>query len=533
MKFNKILISALLLGGLGFSSCSDDFLNTVQTNVESQDQIDQVIEGKPEQLVAFMRGINLYMIQYGAAGSTSHDDFGLAGMLHCADMNGDDMVLVNNGSGWFMYDQDLSNNLENYRRPRINWYTPYTIISKCNSLIDLLDANSEDESIQAFLGQAYALRAMSNYYMINFFQHIYDAWDGANGSKPGIPIVLAEKEGESKMGRNTVKEVLMHIQNDYETSLSHFGKAGSWKREDKSFIDKYVANGLAARFYLMTQQWDKAQKAAAAALQGGASLMTGSEYLAGFSDIANTEWMWGADVNAITTTVYASFFSHISNVSPGYAGIGAYRAISSKLYAQMPDEDMRKEAYIAPRQIPSTDKNGVVIKDEQGDTIWVEHPQNYWNLKFGEVANFENDIPYMRAAEMYLIQAEAYAQQGMTAEAGQMLSTLLAKRYTETPTISSATVEDVLLQRRIELWGEGFSLFDLKRTNTPIMRGYEGSNFQAAYQYNAAIQNNAFNLQIPLNEIIENPNISEGNQNPLPPLLEPWSIDNPVFNGAN
>lgn len=512
MKFNKIFLSTLLLGSLGLSSCSDDFLNTTQTNVETQAQIDQVIAGKPEQLIAFMRGINLYMIQYGAAGTTSHDDFGLMGMLHAADMNGDDMVLVNNGSGWFMYDQALENNLENYRRVRINWYTPYTIISKCNSLIDLLDPNTEDGTVQAYIGQAYALRAMSYYYIINFYQHIYDAWNGANGSKPGVPIVVSKREGESKMGRNTVKEVLTQIQNDYETSLAHFGKAGDWEREDKSYIDKYVANGLAARFYLMTQQWDKAQKAAAAALEGPATLMSGKQYLEGFSDINNSEWMWGADINSQTTTVYASFFSHISNLSPGYAGIGAYRAISSRLYESMSDEDIRKQAYEPPTY------NGA------------PNPYAYWNLKFGEVTNFENDIPYMRAAEMYLIQAEAYARLGQETQAGQMLNTLLTQRHTTAPNITTASVDEVLLQRRIELWGEGFSLFDLKRTNTPLMRGYEGSNFQAAYMYNANIQNDAFNLQIPLNEIIENEAIDESNQNPLPPILKPWSIDNPVFN---
>lgn len=523
MKFNRLYIGALLAGTIGFSSCSDSFLDTTQTDIETSDQIDDVIGSSPEQLIAFMRGINNYMIEFGAAGSTSHDDFGFMSMLHCSDMNADDVVLVNNGSGWFMYDHDLSNNIETYRRTRINWITPYTVIGRCNSLIKILDTESEDEQVMAYLGQSYALRALSLYYVINFYQHVYNAWDGPNGSLPGVPIILTDAEGGPKMGRNTVKEVLMQIQSDYESSLEYFERAGKWTRsgEDaKAFIDKYVANGLAARFYLMTQQWEKAGTAADNALQQpGLSLMSAADYAAGFSDISNKEWMWGMPITAQNTTVYASFFSHISNLSPGYAGIGAYRAISNWLYEKMDEDDQRKDVFE-----PKT-----IIKD--GEVV--ANPDSLFNTKFGYVSNFENDLPYMRAAEMYLIKAEAYARRGDQATAGSILNELLKNRYSSDPGITTASIDDILIQRRIELWGEGFGLFDCKRTNRPINRGYEGSNFQSAYQYNAAIQNNAFNLQIPLPEITENPSISPTEQNPYPPILEPWSVDNPAFNNED
>ena len=170
--------------------------------------------------------------------------------------------------------------------------------------------------------------------------------------------------------------------------------------------------------------------------------------------------------------------------------------------------------------------------DGKRDSI-VANPDSLFNTKFGYYDNFEGDILYMRAAEMYLIQAEAYAEQGNEAMAGQMLSELLKNRYSEDPSISSATADEVRIQRRIELWGEGFGLFDCKRTNRPIKRGYVGTNFQAAYRFNADIQNQAFVLQMPLPESNENNMISASEQNPYPPILKPWSIDNDYYNNAD
>ncbi|MGL5787062.1 MAG: RagB/SusD family nutrient uptake outer membrane protein [Bacteroidales bacterium] len=78
-----------------------------------------------------------------------------------------------------------------------------------------------------------------------------------------------------------------------------------------------------------------------------------------------------------------------------------------------------------------------------------------------------------------------------------------------------------MLQRRIELWGEGFNLFDMKRTNMPMKRSYKGSNFQLANMFNSPIEVSAFLLQIPLNEINENPELSPADQNPAPEELSP------------
>ena len=55
---------------------------------------------------------------------------------------------------------------------------------------------------------------------------------------------------------------------------------------------------------------------------------------------------------------------------------------------------------------------------------------------------------------MILIEAEAYAHLGDGAKATQVLKELMAERQPDWNE-SSVTVDDIHLQRRIELWGEG------------------------------------------------------------------------------
>ena len=74
---------------------------------------------------------------------------------------------------------------------------------------------------------------------------------------------------------------------------------------------------------------------------------------------------------------------------------------------------------------------------------------------------------------MYLNEAEALARLGRNSEAQQALFDLIITRdpaYTKSSNTGDALVEEILLQRRIELWGEGFRYFDLKRMNLPLDR---------------------------------------------------------------
>ena len=279
----------------------------------------------------------------------------------------------------------------------------------------------------------------------------------------------------------------------------------------KSNIDSSVVNGLLARYYLLTGKWEQAVTAARAA-QLGYNITEQSNYRDGFMNISNSEWMWGFMHNEQTTSIYASFFSHISNLSPGYAGLDyAPRLIDKRLYDQIPSTDIRKTMY--------QDAAGSItpnIPADQSATTW---RLPYANLKFGFQQGFVQDYVYMRVSEMVLIEAEALARQaGKSGEAAVALKKLMQNRD-DSWNKTSVTVDDVLLQRRIELWGEGFAYFDLKRLNKGIDRTYPESNHEAGAKIMVSANDIRWYYQIPQNALDQYSDL--GDNSKLPTILTP------------
>jgi hypothetical protein len=98
------------------------------------------------------------------------------------------------------------------------------------------------------------------------------------------------------------------------------------------------------------------------------------------------------------------------------------------------------------------------------------------------------DIVYMRAAEMYLIEAEAEARNGNTSQAVTVLNQLKAARKANVYTGSlaqSEVVKEILIERRKELFGEGFSFRYYqnsgKRSKKPLRRCCRKTNSGSGY----------------------------------------------------
>ncbi len=138
------------------------------------------------------------------------------------------------------------------------------------------------------------------------------------------------------------------------------------------------------------------------------------------------------------------------------------RAINATLWETIPQTDVRKRMW---------DRTGANVPIPPGG---LRVP--YQNQKFlaQSASSSIGDVPYMRSAEMYLIEAEARARQGGQDAAARMaLFTLVKSRnpnYVLSANSGEALTDEIMFHRRIELWGEGFRFTDLKRTNSPLNR---------------------------------------------------------------
>lgn len=479
---------------LGVVSCGSDYLDTEDTSVLDTEQAGEAAAREPD---AFLNGI-----WSGLVDASAHDVFGIMSANLALDVMGEDIAF--GAVHWFIYDYQLDYRSSQWTRPYGTWSLFYTVISQSNEIIGLYPDGATTSEQQALLGQAYALRGWAYTNLIQIFRPYLSEADTVKNSSKGVPMIFTAADGYTQdeitklMGTNTVGTVFAQAEKDLTRGVEMLEESG-YVRPNKDYVDAHVANGMLARLYLVTRQWQKAAEAASKAHEGY-SIMDNAGLHDGFMSVDNEEWMWGFIESSETQTTYASFFSHISDLTPGYAGL-AYcpKMIDARLYSQIPDDDYRKSLFNGPDGDDSQSQAGARLP--------------YATLKFGWNGDWTMDYPYMRAAEMVLIEAEAYAHLGQNEKAASVLKELMAKRQPSWNK-TSVTVEDVYLQRRIELWGEGFSFYDLKRLNKGIERNYSGSNHLTGYQLVVPAQDVRWTYQIPLRELQENDQITEDDQNP-------------------
>ncbi len=493
----KLLYSAALMA-LVVTGCRKEYLETEPSNGVTEQQIFSDIST----IYATLDGVVKENFAYGVgATATRHDAFGQKAYDLSMDLMGNDMVVHAQGYGWFNSAYNLTEFLSANanRQSDLAWYIYYDMIGQANKILTNLPGLIASQSVKdAIEGEVKGIRAYCYYYLINLFQQTYKGHENS----PGVPL-YTEPATEGKP-RGTVQQVYDQILSDLTDAESLLeGKP----RVSKANIDVSTVRAFRARVALIMEDWATAATKANAARQGY-GLMTPVEYATrgSFATLSNTEAIWGATIPSAEATILASFWSHMDVGVGGYARLGPQqKKITKELYDMIPAGDVRKTVFIAPGT---------------GVAPFVDYTQN--KLTVPNTASWEGDYIYVRSAEMYLIEAEALARQGgQDAAARSVLEQLVQTRY---PAYSAgsltggALISEILLQRRIELWGEGFSLIDIKRLNQGLNRptgpGNHGSpNFEAGV-YTTGPADPRFLMRIPLRELDNNPTLTAADQNP-------------------
>lgn len=216
---------------------------------------------------------------------------------------------------------------------------------------------------------------------------------------------------------------------------------------------------------------------------------------------AQDAWIFGMTIG--DEDVVGSWKSFTGNMSPettyGTANskYSGFRMIDKALYGKIGKNDWRKNTWLAPgdaKKSSAYSKYSTNLSEEK----WLECPA-YSNFKFhpgqGNMDNYlvgnAVDIPLMRVEEMYLIEAEAKAYtEGLASGTTALMDFVNTYRYTDgsySPSLSDMNgfLDEILTQRRIELWGEGVVIFDYRRLKKAVLRGYKGTNHPTSYRNNS------------------------------------------------
>jgi hypothetical protein len=254
-----------------------------------------------------------------------------------------------------------------------------------------------------------------------------------------------------------------------------------------------VARGLKARVALTQQNWAVAAQQAVLA-RNGYPLMSNAQYLAGFTDTANPEWMWGIDHRDDQPTYFYSYYAYLGSFSSTNTR-GNPKAILSTLYDKITATDVRKQLW------DPTGTNASFPVVASG----TRYPYMTRKFQLANPGNSNGDLVFMRSSEMYLIEAEALARQGGQETAARAALFTIAKQrdpnYVLSTNSGQALIDEIMVQRRVELWAEGFRFYDLKRLNQALDRTGGNHNATLAQKMNEPAGTKNWVFLIPRQEI--------------------------------
>lgn len=394
-----------------------------------------------------------------------------------SDIMGDDVKQNGSANRYQEFADFEGQQVSGHNYERELWAEGYEGINMVNQII-----NAEFEPTPALqaefdqiVGEAHALRALTYFDMVKMYGQHYTFT--ADASHPGVPIILVS-DVVLLPSRNTVGEVYSQIISDLNTAM---GLMTQTRSGPFMFTDD-AARALLSRIYLYMEDFSNSIAMADAVISSGNySLVTGSAYV--------TQFVTGGSSEAILEVAYDS------NDNNGSDCLGCmYTANGYGDY--LPARDLLD--LIDPADI----RWGMFKVDPLLTGIYAAHRVNKW-----PTPTQTDHIPVIRLSEVYLNRAEARARSGQDVAAQADLNMIRQRGLATAPDVTltgQALLDEILIERRIELGYEGHRIHDIMRHKQDVVRiDVTGDVAFQGYPCNFCI------LPIPFEETDANPNITQ------------------------
>ena len=562
-RYLLLFLSLVLLAGCDNFLTQDPIGGTL---VQSQyDVLSNKLEGS-------MRGIYSMM----DPGSSSHDAFGQRSIDMYGDLLCGDMALTSETYGWFAYDerQQTRTNRSGYV-----WTYYYGMLRNINMVVRTVKTQTElmnhvntyglpndglqvrdesgkvvyhydeNDSLSAiYYAQALTMRGYVYSNLVKYFtptvDHLFAG--GYNLTNyPAFPMYTDENMDNGAQDLAMINEVFRQIDSDLTTAITYFDIFGKdYVASSKLVVDIDVARGLLATFYLnrareigttptdplLEMPMRKALTYAKEVIESNShSIVPNATVLTnGWNSLEDPSWMWGQDVTVETTGGLRSFFGQVDIHSYSYAWAGDTKVIDKRLYSEIPSWDIRKQWFndgktnatyeLCPDKKFFSAKNPSSTSADNIDREWL------------------SDNVFMRIEAMYLVAAEACYFLGLQDSAVLYLTaitdervntsdpTAIAKYTTYKASLSDPNtfVQALILNWRVEMWGEGYGLQTFRRLTSHKYQSVDeetGSTSDklrrgANHLYNPGKEmsyddETTYTLQIPASETNYNPYLND------------------------
>lgn len=437
---NKVFILLLLLIS---SSCGKNFLNLApelwlpeEDSFNTKDRIEAQVTG----LYATLKDGNFYAGRYQIYNDIRGEEFS----------NRTSNVVT--GFSTYQFSNDPSDTYI-----AAFWSHGYLTINRVNKFIADFETAPEGvvtaEEKQSFIAEAKFVRALAYYSLVQLFAKPYALNDG---TESGIPLRLQAETGigNNNLPTSSVGEIYTQILADLDAAETDLPETIASANARTTRAHRNTAIALKTRVFLAMRDYTNV-------IASGNQLVTQS---APFTAIAGVPHQLNPNVaelyTAYNTLENILSWPYSSTNAPGTQNqLGFYYNLGNIEYflnanapgiyasAAWPSSDARKENLTA-----LTDGFNLLTK-------WGPAPYLDW-------------VPVIRYAEVLLNLAEAEAESGSETRALALLQAVRQRsdaNYSFPVFASKAElVEAILLERRIELLGEGFRAPDLQRRLDPL-----------------------------------------------------------------
>ena len=565
---------AILLAAVIAAGCIKETYPTGGTITSEQ------IETSPNALQYMVNGIPSAMMASGTAGYASqygyHADFGIAGIHLMTEAMLEDLTVSGDlGYWWFgAFTQNVSMGAD-YIYCAYFWDCYYAWIKLANDIIVKAGEVTEDtdQTVINALGQAYAYRAMCYLDLARLYTPKQNTLAPVSEDLLGLTVPIVDEFTDEEKAKNnpraSIEELYEFIMSDLEKAENYLAGAGNSYNQPTlgavygMYARAYLELGAAYDKVSATDYRKAAEYARKAITASGKTPLTAAQWhdpKSGFNDgSSNNSWMWGLSLSVENASNIISNIAHIAPEAIWGYSVLSLPSINKALYDLIDINDFRKKSWLDPEYTwnPSADTynpdNGYQFAgtDDQvsgyeaygirnAHEYFLAFTSPYVNLKFrpagGQCVEYTEgncaDHLLMRVEEMYFIEIEATLfdrQKGGLDEAKRLLNDFMQTyryRSYDCSNIASeqAFIKEMLLQKRIEFWGEGILMYDYKRLNQGITRGYSGTNFPAVARFNTEGRSPQWNIVITRSEFQSNTALSQANNNPDPTsTMTPWT----------
>lgn len=339
------------------------------------------------------------------------------------------------------------------------WIDAYNGINLANTILDALDVVDDVDQRNLFEGEALFIRAILHFELVRLYAKPWN--DGNPTVNLGVPLkttpTLNEEDAAELVGRNTVSEVYAQIISDLEAAESLLPE------ENGVRTNTFIASAFLAKVFLQQGNYAEARDKADLVISSGSydlntdvtSVFSNDNTFESIFEIQQNDQNNAGRDNDGLATFYASL-----------VGVGRGDVEVQSFYSDDPTDYIFLSRVTTYDLYEATDTRLTDLFYTAPDGS--NRPGRLCTMKWNSPGQ---NIPIVRLAEMLLIRAEGNLQEATVVGADPLDDVnAIRNRARATPLVSVA-LNDVYLERRLELAFEGARSHDVKRLEQTL-EGY-------------------------------------------------------------